>query len=155
MVALRPPVESAIRRIVSLTGAYCVPRDDGRVLVGATVEDAGFDTSVDAPAGRALVDAAARAVPGFANAPVVAHWAGLRPGTPDGLPLLGWDPEMPGLVYATGHYRNGILLAPVTAEIVGSLASGGPPPIDIEPFSPAREALAGPAVRAGSGRMIR
>lgn len=155
MVALRPPPARAIRRIVSLPGAYCVPRDDGRVLVGATVEDAGFDTTVDAPAGRALVQAAARVVPGFADAPVVAHWAGLRPGTPDGLPLLGQDPEMPGLVYATGHYRNGILLAPITAEIVGMLARGGPPPVDVEPFSAARDALGRPAAHSVSDRMVR
>jgi glycine oxidase len=110
---------------------------------------------VDAPAGRALVQAAARVVPGFADAPVVAHWAGLRPGTPDGLPLLGQDPEMPGLVYATGHYRNGILLAPITAEIVGMLARGGPPPVDVEPFSAARHALGRLASPGGSDRMVR
>lgn len=155
MVALRPPAGSAIRRIVSLPGAYCVPRDDGRVLVGATVEDVGFDTTVDAAAGRALVEAAARIVPGFATAPMIAHWAGLRPGTPDGLPLLGWDPEMRGLLYATGHYRNGILLAPVTAEIVESLTRGGPPPIDIEPFSAARPFLASAAAGSAPNRMVR
>ena len=155
MVALRPPAESAIRRIVSLPGAYCVPRDDGRVLVGATVEDVGFDTTVDTAAGRGLVEAAARVIPGFAAAPVIAHWAGLRPGTPDGLPILGCDPEMRGLLYATGHYRNGILLAPVTAEIVESLTRGGPPPIDLEPFSAARPALARPTAAWRPPRMVR
>jgi glycine oxidase len=155
MVALKPPARSAIRRIVSLPGAYCVPRDDGRVLVGATVEDVGFDTTIDEAAGRGLVQAAARVVPGFAGAPWIAHWAGLRPGTPDGLPVLGPDPRMAGLVYATGHFRNGILLAPLTAEIVESLTRGGPPPVDIEPFSAARPALANPAPGIASGRMVR
>ncbi|HUP19299.1 MAG TPA: glycine oxidase ThiO [Gemmatimonadota bacterium] len=141
MIAVVPPPPASIRRIVSVPGAYCVPRDDGRVLVGATVEEAGFDTAVDEVAARRLVAAAARALPGFAAAPVVAHWAGLRPGTPDGLPILGEDPDLPGLVYATGHYRNGILLAPVTAAIVGAIGRGDEPPVAIEPFSPARPAL--------------
>jgi len=155
MVALRPAGGTGIHRIVSLPGAYCVPRDDGRVLVGATVEDAGFDTTVDTEASRALVAAAARVIPAFAAAPLVAHWAGLRPGTPDGLPLLGSDPALPGLLYATGHYRNGILLAPVTAEIVGSLARGGPPPVDLGPFSADRAALAGSVPDPASEPMVR
>ena len=141
MIALVPPPSASIRRIVSVPGAYCVPRDDGRVLVGATVEEAGFDTTVDEAAARQLVAAAASALPGFRAAPVVAHWAGLRPGTPDGLPILGEDPALPGLVYATGHYRNGILLAPLTAAIVGAIARGEDPPVEIAPFSPARPAL--------------
>ena len=155
MIALRPAGGAGIRRIVSLSGAYCVPRDDGRVLVGATVEDVGFDTRVDAAAARGLVAAAARVVPQFGAAPLDAHWAGLRPGTPDGLPVLGEDPELAGLLYATGHYRNGILLAPVTAEIVASLARGGPPPIPLAPFSATRPALAASAPGGAAEAMVR
>ena len=144
MIALIPPEEASIRRIVSAPAVYCVPRDDGRVLVGATVEDVGFDTGLDENAARDLVAAAARVLPGFAELPVAAHWAGLRPGTPDGLPILGEDPALPGLVYATGHYRNGILLAPLTAAVVAAIAAGEDPPVEMAPFSPGRPSLAAP-----------
>jgi glycine oxidase len=113
-----------IRYVVGGRGAYCVPRDDGRVVVGATVEEAGFDESVDLPAVAALVAAASAAVPALAAAPVESRWAGLRPGTADDLPVLGEDPDLAGLVYATGHYRNGILLAPWTAAVLTSWMLG-------------------------------
>ena len=146
MAALRP-APMPIRHVVGGRGAYCVPRDDGRVVVGATVEDAGFDERVDPAAVDALVAAAAAAVPALAHAPVESRWSGLRPGTADDLPVLGADPQLAGLLYATGHYRNGILLAPLTAEIVAALARGDDPPVDTTPFSPARPGLAEPAAR--------
>lgn len=130
-----PPL---LRRIVMAAGCYLVPAADGRVLIGATVERVGFHARVTPSGLRGLVDAAVAAVPALADAPVVETWAGLRPGTPDDLPLLGPDPEVSGLVYATGHYRNGILLTPITAEIVGDLVTGARPAVDLEPFSPAR-----------------
>ena len=146
MAALRPAA-MPIRHVVGGRGAYCVPRDDGRIVVGATVEDAGFDERVDPAAVEALIRAAAAAVPALAAAPVESRWAGLRPGTADDLPVLGEDPELAGLLYATGHYRNGILLAPLTAEIVAALARGDDPPVDTIPFSPARAGLEEPASR--------
>jgi glycine oxidase len=146
MAALRPE-PMPIRHVVGGRGAYCVPRDDGRVVVGATVEEAGFDERVDPAAVGALIAAAAAAVPALAHAPVASRWSGLRPGTADDLPVLGEDPDLAGLLYATGHYRNGILLAPLTADIVAALVRGEDPPVDTTPFSPAREGLKEPASR--------
>jgi len=119
-------------------GAYCVPRGDHRVLIGATVERAGFDVTVDETAIEGLVAAAAEYVPVLKHADRLRAWAGIRPGTPDALPIVGPDPDIDGLVYATGHYRNGILLAPITAEAVAALAIGLEPPVDLAPFAPDR-----------------
>jgi len=138
MVALRPGAP-LFRRTVGGRGVYCVPRDDGRVLVGATVEDAGYDKSVDPAAVAELVACAAGVVPALARAPVESSWAGLRPGTADDLPVMGPDPEVAGLVWATGHYRNGILLAPLTAECVTALVRGEAAPVDLAHFAPGRE----------------
>jgi glycine oxidase len=141
MVAVRPR-EMPIRHVVGGGGAYCVPRDDGRIVVGATVEDAGFDERVDPAATEALVAAVSAAVPALREAPVESRWTGLRPGTADDLPILGEDPELPGLLYATGHYRNGILLAPLTADLVAALVRDDLPAIDLAAFSAARPGLA-------------
>jgi glycine oxidase len=149
MAALRPE-PMPIRHVVGGRGVYCVPRDDGRVVVGATVEEAGFDESVDPTAVEGLVAAVSTAVPALAAAPVESRWAGLRPGTADDLPILGEDPDLPGLVYATGHYRNGILLAPLTAEVVAALARGEDPAVDMTAFSPARSTLAARLPRGSS-----
>jgi glycine oxidase len=137
MVAVRPR-EMPIRHVVGGGGAYCVPRDDGRIVVGATVEDEGFDERVDPASTDALVEAVSAAVPALRDAPVESRWTGLRPGTADDLPILGEDPELPGLLYATGHYRNGILLAPLTADIVTALVRGGDLPVDMGSFSAVR-----------------
>lgn len=125
-------------RTLAGPGVYLVPRHEGRVLVGATVEDAGFDQSVDPGAALRLHGAAATLVPRLEEAALCRHWAGLRPGTPDGLPILGSDPELDGLVYATGHYRNGILLAPLTARVTAAVMTGGSPSVDLSPFSVSR-----------------
>ena len=114
-------------------GGYVVPRGR-RTLVGATVEHAGFDKRTTKDGLAFLRAVAARLVPELARLEPVDHWAGLRPGTRDGLPLLGRT--CPGVVVATGHYRNGILLAPVTAELVTQLVDGEPPDLDV--FAPAR-----------------
>ncbi|HUP19784.1 MAG TPA: glycine oxidase ThiO [Gemmatimonadota bacterium] len=126
------------RKTVGGRAVYCVPRADGRVLIGATVEEAGFDASVDPAAIEGLRGAAERLLPALAGAPETARWAGLRPGTADDLPILGADPELDGLVYATGHYRNGILLAPLTALWVAAVIEDEPPPGDPAPFRPDR-----------------
>jgi glycine oxidase len=118
--------------VVFGAGGYLVPRG-GRTLVGATVEHTGFDKSTTRD-GRLQLEAIATRLGAAGN--VLDHWAGLRPGTADGLPLLGrteW-----GDIVATGHYRNGILLAPVTAKIVRALALGEAPPVDLKPFAPGR-----------------
>jgi glycine oxidase len=129
---------AGLTHTVGGTGVYCVPRGDGRVLIGATVERAGFDVSVDEAAIAGLVAAAAEYVPALGRADRLSAWAGIRPGTSDELPIVGPDPDVEGLVYATGHYRNGILLAPITAAAVAGLAGGTAPPVDLTPFSPAR-----------------
>lgn len=102
---------------------YLVPRPDGEVLVGSTVELVGFRKAVTAEAVERLLAAAVRLVPSLRSARFVSAWSGLRPGTPDGLPLLG-DSPLPGLFFATGHFRNGILLAPVTAKLVADVLTG-------------------------------
>ncbi|MGH7563452.1 MAG: NAD(P)/FAD-dependent oxidoreductase, partial [Gemmatimonadota bacterium] len=151
MAAVRPG-QPSIRGIVGGRGAYCVPRGDGRVVIGATVEERGFDDRVSRVEVDALVASAVDIVPALSAAEVVSRWAGLRPGTPDSLPVLGPDPDLPGLVYATGHYRNGILLAPLTAEVVAALVCGQPEPLDLSAFAPDRVSLTGWGSPTGAGR---
>lgn len=113
---------------------YLVPRG-AETLVGATEERAGFDTAVTSGAVAALHTAAVDLCPALASAPITRSWAGTRPATPDMLPILGPDPDAPRLIYACGHSKNGILLAPVTAASIGALARNTPSPYDLEPFS--------------------
>ena len=123
--------------VVFGAGGYLVPRGE-RTLVGATMERAGFAASTT-DAGRAhLLSVAARLQPGLEQAPLADHWSGLRPSTPDGLPLLGALPS--GVLVAAGHHRNGVLLTPISARIVLALVRGDAPPLDLAPFSPARPA---------------
>lgn len=107
----------ALRRILYSSNAYLVPRRDGRLLIGATMEEVGFEKRTTPEAAERLLREARRLVPDLAGAPVEGHWSGLRPGSRDGLPILGATP-LGGLFIATGHFRNGILLTPVTAEIL-------------------------------------
>jgi glycine oxidase len=116
---------------------YLVPRDDGRVLVGATVEFVGYRREVTAGAVHQLLGAALELAPSLGSATLRSSWSSFRPYTPDQLPLLGRS-EMPGVVLATGHYRNGILLAPITAELVRAIVLGKKTPIDLTPFEAAR-----------------
>jgi glycine oxidase len=116
---------------------YLVPRDDGSLLIGATEVEAGFDTTVTAGAVADLVAAAAEAIPEIASFSFHAAWAGLRPTAPDRLPLLG--PSGPdGFVVATGHYRKGILLAPISGELITDLITTQKTRIPLDSFSPAR-----------------
>jgi len=107
-------------RIVASERVYLVPRPDGRLIVGATVEEQGFDTAVTAGGVHELLREAYRLLPEVAEMELVEATAGLRPGTPDNLPLVGPSP-LDGLLWATGHYRNGILLAPLTAQTLADL----------------------------------
>jgi len=131
------PEASILQHVLRAPEVYIVPRSAGKILIGATVEDVGFDKSVSAATIRELQSAAAKYVPALASAPITQSWAGLRPGTPDDLPILG-PTNIPGVFVATGHFRNGILLAPITAQIVADLIQGRPSPIDIHSFSPYR-----------------
>jgi glycine oxidase len=132
-----PAADPLCRRNVRGLEVYVVPRADGRVVVGATVEEQGFDTRVTAGAVHDLLRAALELLPDVAELELVETVAGLRPGSPDNAPLLG-PAGVDGLVVATGHYRNGILLAPVTAEAIAELLAGGRVPAAIAPFAPAR-----------------
>jgi glycine oxidase len=128
---------SAVRHPVMGDDVYLVPRGD-ELAVGATVESAGFDTSTDPAAIDALHAAAARLVPALARASVTRQWAGIRPATPDRLPIIGADPDHPRLVYACGHTKNGILLAPATAVAVRSVVEGVTAPWPLAPFAVSR-----------------
>ena len=123
MLALAAPI-GFVKRATWVPQAYIVPRDDGRLLIGATVESAGFDERVTAEGIHALLAAALAAAPSLAGFALTESWAGLRPGTPDGRPVLGPTPTE-GLFLATGHYRNGILLAPATARLVADAVERG------------------------------
>jgi glycine oxidase len=116
---------------------YLVPRDDGRMLVGSTVEFVGYRREVTAHAVRDLLAAAIEMVPALGDASLGATWSNFRPYTPDELPILGRT-AVDGLFLATGHHRNGILLAPITAEITCALARGKKPPVDVAPFEISR-----------------
>jgi glycine oxidase len=129
-------------RLVRTPRCYVVSRPDGEVVVGATVEERGFDTSVTADGVFRLLEAAREVLPDVVELEFVEAAARLRPGTPDNAPLIG---EHEGVVWATGHHRNGVLLAPITAAAVAGIVTGGAPPDAVEPFSPARFARAGAA----------
>jgi glycine oxidase len=116
---------------------YLVPRGDA-TIVGSTFEYVGFDSHTTETAIERLRDEARAMVPELAEAAIVDAWAGLRPVTPDGLPIIGQDPDVPSLIYACGHGKNGILLAPITGECVAALAGGTSTPMDLDPFSVAR-----------------
>ncbi len=111
----------AIRRVVWGPNGYLVPWPDGSVLVGSTVEDVGFNENYTEAGVAALRNAAIGLVPSLADAPMTAVRTGLRPRGPDDLPMLGLSMAVPGLIYATAHYRNGVLLAPLTAQLVREL----------------------------------
>jgi len=126
-----------LRYVVRTPDAYLVPRTDGRILIGSTVEDVGYDKRVDASTIQRLYRAAIRLVPVLAQARVLEDWAGLRPGTPDGLPILGAT-GTPGYFVAAGHFRDGILLTPVTAHLMAQVITGATPDYDISSFCPSR-----------------
>lgn len=132
MVEHRPPL---LDHVIDSPRGYLVPRGDGRLVLGATVEERGFRKAVTPGGLRRIFAAGAEMVPVLDNAPLTAVRSGLRPATPDLLPVLGPDPDTAGLLYATGHFRNGILLAPITGEIIATLAAGEESPVDVEPFS--------------------
>jgi glycine oxidase len=117
---------------------YLVPRPDGRVVIGATVEEQGFDTLPTAGAVHDLLRAARELLPDVAELDFVEVAVGLRPGSPDNAPLIGPAPGIDGLVHATGHYRNGVLLTPITADLVTELLETGKLAEDGAPFDPAR-----------------
>jgi glycine oxidase len=142
MLSVAIPPSLPLRVVLRTESIYIVPRisgpNAGRAIIGATIEDAGFDKTVHPSDVAHLRLLAAALLPPLATAPQLEAWAGLRPATPDGLPLIGPLPDQPNHFIATGHYRDGILLAPATAHVVADLLLGLAPSIDLTPFSPAR-----------------
>jgi glycine oxidase len=133
MVAGQP-----LRRIVMSPRGYLAPKGDGQTMIGATVERVGFDETNTLGGISQIVDAGLEIAPCLMGNEFLGAWAGLRPGTPDNKPFIGPFGELPNLIAATGHFRNGILLAPITAAMVRSAITGESPPADPEPFSPDR-----------------
>ena len=135
MLALRmDPTAPLLTHVVWAPGAYLVPRLDGRLLVGATVEEKGYDTSLTAGGILTLLEAAWRVVPAVEELPIDEMWVGHRPGSRDDAPILGTG-LIDGLIYATGHHRNGILLTPITADAIAELVLDGAADPAIRPFS--------------------
>ncbi len=139
MVALRSS-KARLRRVLRSERGYVVPRDDGlpqKLVAGSTLENAGFEKNITAAGLEQILSAAIELAPELAGASIVETWSGLRPGTPDHLPILG-PTDMEGLVIATGHYRNGILLAPITAKLIREWLTERRTSLPLENFSPLR-----------------
>jgi glycine oxidase ThiO len=139
MVCFAMPSRNLLRHVVRSQEIYLIPRSDGRLLAGATVEEAGYDKRTVPETIQRLRRAAIAMLPALAEARVL-DWAGLRPGTPDNLPILGAT-SVPGYFVATGHFRDGILLAPVTARAVARLMTSGKSEYELAPFSAERFAV--------------
>lgn len=136
MVSLRCAT-AKIERVLWSERIYIVPRNDGRILCGATVEHVGFDKAVTASGVHSNLGGAIELAPVLASASIEGTWAGLRPDTPDHLPILG-PTDLQGLLIATGHFRSGVLLTPITAKLIGEFIMDKTPSVDWEKFSPMR-----------------
>jgi glycine oxidase len=144
-----PAGPGLLTRVIRMGGGYIVPRGDGRYVIGATMEERGFDTTVTAGAVFELLRDALELVPGVSELVLDELAAGLRPGTPDNSPVIGAS-DVPGLYWATGHYRNGVLLAPITAAMVVDALTGEDPSELAAAFGPGRFA----AAPVGSGALF-
>jgi glycine oxidase len=137
MLCLLSRSRDLLKHVIRAPEAYLIPRSDGRILVGTTVEEAGFDKRTDVPTIQRLHRAAIAIVPELRNGKILEDWAGLRPGTPDALPIIG-ETSTPGYYVATGHFRDGILLAPITAQVMARVIEGKDCGHDLGAFSPVR-----------------
>ena len=120
--------------ILYRNGLYLIPRRDGHLLVGSTLEDVGFDKSTDAATRQRLHAEAAELLPALATIQPVQHWAGLRPGSPGNIPVIDRHPNFENVFVNTGHFRYGVTLAPASSELLVALMEGRPPPLDPEPY---------------------
>jgi glycine oxidase len=127
----------SLKHVVRAERVYLVPRSDGRLVIGSTLEEAGYNKQAEVSAIQRLLHAALEVVPGLAETKIHEDWAGLRPGTPDDLPILG-ESKLEGYFVATGHFRDGILLAPITAQVMTDVIMGNSPAYDLKSFSPGR-----------------
>jgi len=128
--------EDFLPRMVMADGRYAIPRRDGHILVGSTLEDVGFDKTPTAEALESLKASAEKLLPALAGAEVVRQWAGLRPGSPDGVPYIGPVPGCEGLWLNCGHFRNGLVLAPASCQLLADLLLEREPLIDPAPYAP-------------------
>ncbi len=135
-----------LKHIVKHDRAYFVPRADGRILVGASMEMVGFSTGNTPNEVNALLNGLSRLLPGLTDAPIERQWMGFRPGSPDGLPFLGPVHTHPGLWIASGHYRNGVALAPITAHIISRWMNNEVPELDMSCFLPERTVIESEAI---------
>jgi glycine oxidase len=142
-IALLNPSAPLFRHVLLWGDHYLVPRQDGRVLAGSTEEHVGYDTRTTAAAQRDLLALACRLVPDLAQAALERSWAGLRPGSPDGLPFLGPVPGYDNLFVAAGHFRAGIQLSPGTAQLLKEMILGRPLTVPAEPFRLDRKSTPG------------
>ena len=134
MLCLAMPTRTTLLHVIRSPQAYLIPRSDGRLLAGATVEEAGFDKRTVPSTIQRLHQAALELVPALRDAKILEDWAGLRPGSPDALPILDAS-ATPGYFVATGHFRDGILLAPITGQVMADVISGEKPSHDLRAFS--------------------
>jgi glycine oxidase len=123
-----------LETILFRNGLYLIPRLDGHVLVGSTLEDVGFDKSTDAATRQRLHAEAAELLPALAAVQPLRHWAGLRPGSPDNIPVIDRHPDFDNVFVNAGHYRYGVTLAPASAELLADLMEGKPPALDPAPY---------------------
>ena len=123
-------------RITLHEGRYAIPRRDGRILFGSTLEHAGFEKAVTSQALAELHGAATAMFPVLGELPIECHWAGLRPGTPDGVPVIGPHPRFTNLFINAGHFRNGVVLAPASAELLAAQLAGRATGIEVSPYLP-------------------
>lgn len=123
-----------LAHMVMRDSRYLIPRSDGRILVGSTLEEAGFEAKTTVAARQDLWESALSLVPRLGDYPIESQWAGLRPGSPDGVPFIGTHPGIEGLYISAGHYRNGIVLGPASARLAADLLLGRPPILDPQPY---------------------
>ncbi|MCE8043492.1 glycine oxidase ThiO [Halomonas daqingensis] len=139
MLFRTPPMAEGrqlLERVVLADGRYLIPRGDGRVLIGSTLEEADFDKTPTGDARESLRQSALAMLPALADCAIEHHWAGLRPAAPDGIPFIGELPKTRGLFVNAGHYRNGLVLAPAASRLVVDMMLRRPPLIDPAPYAP-------------------
>jgi glycine oxidase len=123
-----------VHRVVLSGGHYIIPRCDGHVLAGSTLEYAGFDKTITEQGRQQLQSAAEAIMPALADVPIVNHWAGLRPGSPDGIPYIGQHPRIKGLFVSVGHFRNGVAMGAASARLLADLILERNPIVDPAPY---------------------
>lgn len=152
MLFRTPPMPGGrmlLERVVLADGRYLIPRGDGRVLIGSTLEEADFDKTTTADARASLLASAAAMLPALADCEIEHHWAGLRPAAPDGVPFIGPVPGVRGLHVNAGHYRNGLVLAPASTRLLVDRLLGRSAVVDSTPYEPAHRLVVGREGAAG------